>query len=61
MYTEQYAWVKWGDSKSSQMTISNGTRQGAILSPLFWAVYSDPLLQRLRDLGLGAHVGGLFM
>ena len=35
IYMEQYGWVKWGDSKSSQMTISNGTRQGAILSPIF--------------------------
>ena len=61
IYMEQYGWVKWGDSKSSQMTISNGTRQGAILSPIFWAVYADPLLQRLRDLGLGAHVAGLFV
>ena len=47
IYMEQYGWVKWGDSKSSQMSISNGTRQGAILSPIFWAVYADPLLQRL--------------
>ena len=61
MYMEQYGWVKWGDSKSRQMNISNGTRQGAILSPIFWAVYADPLLQRLRDLGLGAHVAGIFM
>ena len=61
IYMEQYGWVKWGDSKSEQMTISNGTRQGAILSPIFWAIYADPLLQRLRDLGLGAHVAGLFM
>ena len=61
IYMEQYGWVKWGDSKSRQMKISNGTRQGAILSPIFWAVYADPLLQRLRDLGLGAHVAGLFM
>ena len=61
IYMEQYGWVKWGDSKSGQMKISNGTRQGAILSPIFWAVYADPLLQRLRDLGLGAHVAGLFM
>ena len=61
IYMEQYGWVKWGDSISSQMTISNGTRQGAILSPIFWAVYADPLLRRLRDLGLGAHVGGLFV
>ena len=61
IYMEQYGWVKWGDVKSSLMTISNGTRQGAILSPLFWAVYADPMLQCLRNLGLGAHVAGLFM
>ena len=61
IYMEQYSWVKWGEAKSSQMKISNGTRQGAILSPIFWAVYADPLLQRLRALGLGAHVAGLFM
>ena len=61
IYMEQKAWVKWGDNKSSQMDISNGTRQGAILSPIFWSVYSDPLLQRLRALGLGAHVAGLFV
>ena len=42
------------------MGIANGTRQGAILSPIFWAVYADPLLQHLRGLGLGAHVGGIF-
>jgi hypothetical protein len=43
------------------MKISNGTRQGAILSPIFWSVYADPLLQRFCALGLGAHIGGLFM
>ena len=61
IYMEQYAWFKWGDSVSSRMRISNVTRQGAILSPVFWAVYADPLLKRVRDLGLGAHVAGLFM
>ena len=58
---EQYSLVKWGEARSSQFKISNGTRQGAILSPIFWAIYSDPLLRRLRALGLGAHVAGLFM
>ena len=43
------------------MTIANGTRQGAILSPVFWAIYADPMLGRLRRLGLGAHVAGCFM
>ena len=61
IYMEQYGWVKWGDAKSGLITMSNGTRQGAILSPIFWAVYADPMLKRLRALGLGAHVAGLFM
>ena len=54
IYLEQHGWVKWGDSKSSNMAISNGIRQGAILSPIFWAVYADPLLKLLCDPGLGA-------
>ena len=37
--------AEWGDAKSSMMAISNGTRQGAILSPIFWAVYADLMLQ----------------
>ena len=61
IYMEQYSWVNWGDAKSSEFRILNGTRQGAILSPLFWSVYMDPLLKRLRDLGLGAHILNLFM
>ena len=61
IYMKQYAWVKWGDIRSSLMSISNGTRQGAILSPLFWAVYADPMLKHLRRLGLGAHVAGIFV
>ena len=61
IYMEQYGWVKWGDARSSMMSISNGTRQGAILSPIFWAVCADPMLKRLRQLGLGAHIAGLFM
>ena len=59
IYMEQYGWVKWGDIKSGQMNISNGTRQGAILSPIFLAVFADPLIKRLRDLGLGTHLAGL--
>ena len=30
-------------------------------SPALWAIYCDPLIQELRKLGVGAHVGGLFM
>ena len=61
MYEDQHAWVKWGQAKSDSFTIKNGTRQGAILSPVFWAIYCDLLIKHLRHLGVGAHVAGMFM
>ena len=57
----QYAWVKWKDIRSSLVSNFNGTRQGAILYPLFWAVYADPMLKHLRRSGLGDHVAGIFI
>ena len=61
VYENQYAWVSWGSAKSDLFDITNGTRQGSVASPVLWAVYCDPLIQELRDLGIGAHVGGMFM
>ena len=61
IYQEQFAWVKWGDAKSSQFKILNGTRQGSVLSPCFFAIYVDDLLQELRNLGVGCHIGDIFM
>ena len=61
MYEEQFAWVRWGTVKSSKFSIKNGTRQGAVLSPAFWAVYCDLMIKELRELGVGAHVAGIFM
>ena len=61
MYQEQKGGVRWSQVKSEQFTITNGTRQGSVMSPILWAVYCDPMIKRLRKLGLGAHVAGLFM
>ena len=61
VYQEQYAWVSWGKAKSELFPILNGTRQGSVASPALWSIYCDPLIQELRRLGVGAHVGGLFM
>ena len=61
IYEEQYAWVRWGAARSSRFPISNGTRQGSIASPDLWSVYLDPLLKQLRRLGVGCHVGNMFM
>ena len=61
VYEEQYAWVKWGGSRSSLFPIVNGTRQGSILSPALFALYVDELLVELRSLGIGCKVAGVFM
>ena len=61
VYEQQYAWVTWGNTSSDLFPILNGTRQGSVASPALWAIYCDPLIQKLRELGVGAHVAGLFM
>ena len=61
VYEQQTAWVRWGDAKSSCFGITNGTRQGSVLSPTFFAVYIDDLLHQLRQLGVGCHIGDKFL
>ena len=61
MYEEQTGCVKLADKKSSTFRITNGTRQGSVLSPALFSVYLDDLIQKLRQLGLGCHIGGWWM
>ena len=60
VYEEQTCWVKLGGKKSSTFSVTNGTRQGSVLSPLLFSVYLDDLLLKLRKMGLGCHIGGLW-
>ena len=41
--------------------ISAGVRQGATLSPSLFCIYLDTLLARLRDAGVGCHIGGMYL
>ena len=61
VYEEQFAWVRWGQTQSDRFPITNGTRQGSMVSPALWSVYLDMLIKELRELGVGCHVGGLYM
>ena len=48
--------VKWNNVTSRAFDIPTGTKQGGILSPDFFALYMDDLIQILRSSGYGCQV-----
>ena len=48
--------VRWCKAYSSWFQFLAGVRQGGISSLVLFAVYMDPLIARLRNLGLGCRV-----
>ena len=52
--------VKWGDQLSDSFNVLNGVRQGAVLSPIFFNIYIDKLLNDLESLGIGCYIQNIF-
>ena len=52
MYISQTLRVKWGHTVSNCITVKNGIKQGGVLFPLLFAIYTDTLLKRLEMLGV---------
>ena len=48
-YQDLSCCVKWGDQFSDWFQITAGVRQGGILSPDFYSIYVDELLDKLRQ------------
>ena len=61
IYTNQTLCVRWGNIYSSTLEVSNGVKQGGVLSPILFNVYIDELLERLKKSGFGCHIGSKFM
>ena len=57
MHINQKIHVKWNCELSQSFNVTNGVRQGGILSPLFFSIYVDNLLKELKDSGIGCHIG----
>ena len=56
IYSNQSCDVVWNSSYSERFSVSNGVRQGAVSSPLFFSIYIDGLISLLRQTGLGCRI-----
>ena len=57
-YVHQLVSEKWGNS---QFSVSNGVKQGGVLSPLLFSIYIYNLFVLLKYSGLGCHLGSTFV
>ena len=56
-YTSQTMYVRWNNVISSGFGVSNGVRQGGILSPYIFCVYMDDLSIKLNYIKVGCTIG----
>ena len=62
IYTEQFANVRWGNSKvSSVCPMRNGVRQGAVLSAIACCYYMENLFKILKLKRSGSEIDGFFL
>ena len=52
--------VQWNSAHSTSFPLNNGIKQGGVLSPILFSMYIDCLLEKLKESGLGCHVGRTF-
>ena len=47
--------------KSLYFSIHNGVKQGGVISPIFFNLYLDPMLIRLRESRIGCHINNVLL
>ena len=60
-YSQLQCRVRWGDSYSAWFDVIAGVRQGGILSPDFYCIYIDDLVEILKRLGIGCYLRSVFL
>ena len=60
-YANQSMQVRWGSGVSAPFSVSNGVRQGGLLSPSLFNLYMDDLSVKLNNCNTGCRVGNHLM
>ena len=60
-YSDLQCRVRWGETLSDWFCIKAGVRQGGILSPVFYCLYVDELVEVLSAIGIGCHIRDTFL
>jgi len=60
-YKEQTTQIKWGTHLSERFHVSNGFRQGGVLSPYLFAVYLDDLSNELNNIKAECYIGEVLL
>ena len=61
MYMSQSANVKWGNKQSDSFSITNGLKQGAVMSAILFCIYIGDLIKQLRRNRTGCWIEGDFV
>ena len=60
-YLREISCVIWRDYKSEYFNVSNGVKQGGVVSPIFFSLYIVPLLLALKKSQIGCHMNNVYM
>ncbi len=60
MYLYQKLIVRWDLTHSQYFNVSNGVKQGGVISQILFCIYVDGLLNELANSSVGCYMGGVF-
>ena len=52
--------MSWNGIFSQSFKVENGVRQGGIISRVLFCLYTDDLLQQLRNSGVGCYIAKVY-